>query len=100
MLDDAAFHKLQREISLTICDLPLPTLWGGGVRLYTGSVPVAPGIVHPLAVREGTVPHIDAREFALKNWTDRKYYEVCTNPVVYELLGTRAAGESGNCLIG
>jgi hypothetical protein len=94
VLDEAAFQKLQQEISLAVRDLPLPALWGDGVRLHAGSVPVAPGIVHRLAIREGTVPHIDAREFALKNWTDRKYYEVCTNPAVYELLDAQEAGNA------
>jgi hypothetical protein len=87
VMDEAAFQKLQQEISLAIRDLPLPTLWDeGNVRICTGTVPVAPGIVHKLAVREARVPHIDAREFVLKHWTDRRYYEVCSNPVVYEFL--------------
>jgi class 3 adenylate cyclase len=87
VLDDAAFHKLKEEISLTAYDVSLPTLWDEGeVRIYTGMVPVAPGIIHNLAIREGRVPHIDAREYALRNWTDRWYYEVCSNPMVYEYL--------------
>jgi hypothetical protein len=86
VLDEAAFQKLRQEISLTVHDLPLPAVWGEGVRLHTGSVPLGSGIVHPLAIREATVPHIDARQFAFKHWTDRKYYEVCTNAAVYELL--------------
>jgi hypothetical protein len=86
-LGETAFQKLQQEISLTVHDVSLPTLWDEEeVRLYSGTVPVAPGIVHRLAVREGTVAHIDARELALKHWTGRKYYEVCTHPSVYELL--------------
>lgn len=87
VVDEPAFQKLQQEISLARHDLRLPTLWAeNSVRIYTGSVPVASGIVHKLAVREARVPHIDAREFALKNWTGRRYYEVCTNPAVYEVL--------------
>jgi hypothetical protein len=92
VLDEAGFQKLQGEISLAARELPLPTLWNEGrVQLYAGTVPVAPGIVHRLAIREARIPHIDARSFALKEWTDRKYYEVCTSPSVYDLLAARAA---------
>jgi len=86
VLDEAAFAKLQQEISLTPRELELPTLWQeGGVRLFCGVVPVAPGIFHRIVVREARVPHIDAREFQLKDWTTRRYYEVCTNPIIYEI---------------
>lgn len=89
-LGETAFQKLQQEISLTVHDVSLPTLWSEEtVRLYSGTVPVAPGIVHRLAVREGRVPHIDARAFTLKHWTERRYYEVCTHPAVYEALPQR-----------
>jgi hypothetical protein len=92
VLGETAFQKLQREISLTGQELALPTLWGEDkVQIYTGTVPVAPGVVHRVAIREARIPHIDAREFALKRWTDSRYYEVCTNAAVYELLDARAA---------
>jgi hypothetical protein len=86
-LDQAGFQKLQQEISLEMLELPLPALWDeGAVRLYHSVVPVAPGIFHKLVVREGRIPHIDAREFHLKDWTDRRYYEVCANAVIYEYV--------------
>ncbi|MFB3813259.1 MAG: hypothetical protein ACE14L_04035 [Terriglobales bacterium] len=87
VLDEAGFAKLRQEISLTAREVMLPTLWNeGSVQLYCGVVPVAPGIFHQLIVREARIPHIDAREFQLKHWTERRYYEVCTNPAVYELV--------------
>ncbi len=92
VLDEAGFAKLRLEISLNSCEVSLPTLWNEGkVRLYSGVVPVAEGIFPKLIVREARIPHIDAREFQLKDWTDRRYYEVCTNPVVYEFLEGMAA---------
>jgi hypothetical protein len=89
VLDEAAFQKLQQEIALEPHDVSLPTLWGEQtVRLYTGLVPVTQGIFHKVVVRESRIPHIDPREFQLKAWTDRRYYEVCTNQAVYERLGS------------
>jgi hypothetical protein len=60
------------------------------VRLYSGVVPVGAG--HNLVIRESRIAHVDARDFHLKNWTDRHYYEVCTNAEIYEYLAaeTRA----------
>jgi hypothetical protein len=89
VLDEAAFQKLQQEIALEPHDVSLPTLWGEQtVRLYTGLVPVTQGIFHKVVVRESRIPHIDPREFQFKAWTDRRYYEVCTNQAVYERLGS------------
>jgi hypothetical protein len=96
LLGESAFQKLQREISLSAQELALPTVWGENkVRIYSGTVAVAPGVVHRVAIREARVPHIDARERVLKRWTDLHYYEVCTHTAVYELLDTRAAA-TGN----
>ena len=86
-LNEATFNKLKQEISLQAHDLEIPTIWDKEtVRLYSGVVPVASGAFHRLAVREGRIAFIDAREFALKRWTDRHYYEVCVNPTVYEYV--------------
>jgi hypothetical protein len=93
-MDEAAFAKLQQEISLQLHEVPLPSLWGeGSVRLYSALVPVATGIFHKIVVREASIPHIDAREFQLRDWTERRYYEVCTNAEIYEYLEqAKAAG--------
>ncbi len=95
VLDEAGFAKLRQEISLISREVALPTLWNEGkVQLYSGVVPVAEGIFHKLIVREARIPHIDAREFQLKDWTERRYYEVCSNPAVYEFLEGMAVGAS------
>ncbi len=83
----AAFQKLQQEISLKLHEIELPTIWDNElVRLYSGMVPVGTGLFHELVIREGIVAHIDAQNFDLKAWTDMRYYEVCTNPVIYEYI--------------
>lgn len=86
-LSPEAFTRLQQEISLKCYSLDVPTVWAGeSVRLWAGTVPVGPGSFHRIIVREGIIPHIDARNFSLKQWTERRYYELCTNSTIYEYL--------------
>ncbi len=86
-ISEPAFQKLRTEISLQELDLKAPTLWKDEkMRLYSGLVPVGAGSFHKIAVREAFIPHIDARDFSLKDWTNRRYYEVCTTQVIYEYL--------------
>ncbi len=83
---------MSKEISLQRHEVQMPMLWGAEkVTLYSGLVPLSSGSFHPLVVREATVPHIDASGFALKRWTERPYYEVCTQAAVYELVEKRAS---------
>src|SRR5262249_6655470 len=89
LLDEAAFQKLQQEISLQPTDKRLPTVWDSeDVRLYSGLVPVASGAFHRLVMREGKIPLIDPRDFTFKKWIWRSYFEVCPNPDVYASLET------------
>src|SRR5216684_4451294 len=86
-INEAAFRKLETEISLRSHDLQLPGIWQTNtVRLYSGVVPIGQGLFHKIVVREGFVPHIDARDFSLKQYTDKRYYEVCTNPRIYKAV--------------
>ncbi len=86
-INAACFEKLQKEISLKAHEVELPMIWDKEtVRLYTGVVPVAPGIFHKIVVREGRIAHVNAEDFSLKCWTDKKYYEVCVNETIYELF--------------
>jgi hypothetical protein len=87
-LNQAAFKKLQSEISLQVVDAEMPNLLTEAkVRLYHGVVPVGPGMFHKIVVREARMPHINPRDFAIKHWTENMYYEVCTNQAVYDHLG-------------
>jgi hypothetical protein len=82
-----AFVKLQSEISLELLEVELPNFWGTEkVSLYSGLVPVAPEVFHRIVVRESKTPRVGAQDFAIKHWTDRLYYEVCTNNRVYETV--------------
>jgi len=42
-------------------------------------------------VRASRIPQVAQQNFALQNWTERWYYEVCSNPAVYAALEAKAA---------
>jgi hypothetical protein len=86
-LNEAAFEKLQTEISLQAYDLEVPMIWNTSTaRVYSGSVPLGQGLFHRIIVREGRIAHVDPRDFSLKHLTDRRYYEVCVHPRIYEAI--------------
>jgi len=87
LISKPAFEKLSQEISLKERRVDLPSVWPDEpVRFFTGMVPVAAGAFHKIVVREGTIPHVDARSMSVTDWTTRKYYEVCVNQEIYDLL--------------
>lgn len=92
-LSAAAFEKLQSEISLEPIELKLPELWGSeGFKLYRALVAVHNDIFRKIVLRESRVAQIDPRNFTLQKWTEKSYYEVCTDPAIYsELDGEKAA---------
>lgn len=86
-INEEAFQKLRTEISLQAFDMQVPMIWDKRkVRLYSGVVPIGQGLFHKIAIREGLVAHIDARDFSLKHYTDQHYYEICTNERIYQAL--------------
>ncbi|HET9838765.1 MAG TPA: hypothetical protein VFR84_11055 [Candidatus Angelobacter sp.] len=86
-INEAAFRKLRSEVSLQAFDVTVPMIWNKrAVRIYAGMVPLGQGSFHQIVVREGRVAHVDARDFSLKQITDRHYYEVCTHPKIYQAI--------------
>jgi hypothetical protein len=63
-------------------------LWGSEqYRLHSGLVPIGTDIFRKIVVRETRIAQIDPRTFSLIKWTEKAYYEVCTSPAIYALLG-------------
>jgi class 3 adenylate cyclase len=90
-LNQPAFDKLSKEISLEVNELELPMLWGPEkVKFYSGLVPMAQGSFHKIHVREVPVALIDAATHALQQWTSVRFYEVITNAAVSEQIEARA----------
>ena len=91
-LSPAAFQKLRKEISLEPISLQLPELWGSeSFQLFRGLVTVDNDIFRKIVLRESRVAQVDPRNFRLQKWTDKSYYEVCSDPAIYEQLETEKA---------
>jgi hypothetical protein len=89
-MNEAAFRKLQQEISLQPLTVKLPASIAssdkGEYRLLSGTVPVDRDIFRKIVVRESRVPRVDPNDFSVQSWTERSYYEVCADPAIYAAL--------------
>ena len=98
-MNEAAFRKLKQEISLEPLKVKLPASLAssemGEYKLFSGTVPVDREIFRRIVVRESRVPRINPSDFSVEGWTERSYYEVCTDPAIYAAL-EKGKGASGN----
>jgi hypothetical protein len=86
-LSPAAFRKLRKEISLEPVTVQLPELWGSeSFKLFRGLVTVDNDIFRKIVLRESRVAQVDPRNFTLQKWTDKPYYEVCSDAAIYSQL--------------
>jgi class 3 adenylate cyclase len=98
-MNEVAFRKLKQEITLEPLKVKLPATLAssdkGEYRLYSATVPVDRDIFRKIVVRESRIPRIDPADFAVKGWTERPYYEICTDPAIYAALekGKSASGK-------
>lgn len=86
-LNPEGFRKLRKEIDLKRIGLVLK---GKRAIFYTGRFPLATGEYRRLVIREGSIPRVQPDTLGVVGATDRRYYEICTNPKVYELLKKHA----------
>ena len=91
-LSEAAFRKLQQEISISPWAVD-PSESGfngpwidGECEFFTGTVPIANGVFRKIVIRKNRIAQVDVRDLSILHWTDRWYYEVCANPAVYAAL--------------
>jgi hypothetical protein len=88
-MNEAAFRKLEQEISLAPLAVKLPPSAAsdkGEYRLSSGVVPVDRDIFRKIVVRQSRIPRINVEDFSVQGWTDRTYYELCTDPAIYAAL--------------
>ena len=89
-MNETAFRKLQQEITLEALKVRLPASLAssdkGEYRLFSATVPVDRDIFRKIVVRESRIPRIDPADFSVTGWTERSYYEICTDPAIYAAL--------------
>ena len=94
-MNEAAFRKLEQEVSLVPLAVKLPPSIAssdkGEYRLFSATVPVDRDIFRKIVVRQSRVPRINVEDFSVQGWTDRTYYEVCTDSAIYAALEKKKA---------
>jgi hypothetical protein len=83
-LNAEGFEKLSREIDLKSLECHIPELQAEKISVHTGKFPTVTGKYHRLIIREDRIPVISPHDFSILQKTDKKYYEVCTHPLLYE----------------
>jgi hypothetical protein len=96
-MNQAAFRKLEQEISLVPLAVKLPPALAsdkGEYRLSSGVVPVDRDIFRKIVVRESRIPNVNPEDFSVRGWTDRTYYEICTDPAIYAALEKKKSAKA------
>ena len=85
-LNAEGFEKLSQEIDLKPLECHIPELQSEKIRVHTGKFPTVTGKYHRLIIREDRIPAISPHDFSILRKTDKKYYEVCTHPLLYKYI--------------
>lgn len=82
-LNPEGFDKLGQEINLTALNIAVPELKRKKIKLHTGKFPLTTGRFQRLIIRESRIRQLRPDTLQPIKTTGRKYYEVCTHPLVY-----------------
>ena len=86
-LNEEGFQKLSEEILLEQIEISMDMPWGKEeVPLYYGEVPMGES-VEVLVLRKGLARQL-LPDGKIGKASDHNYYEVCTNPALYELASS------------
>jgi hypothetical protein len=88
-LNEAGFKKLAKEIDLKSMNCRIPELDNEDIRIHSGKFPLVTGTYQRLIIREDWVREINAADFQVKSKTNRKFYEVCSNPILTKYVKSR-----------
>jgi hypothetical protein len=97
-MNEAAFRKLKQEITLEPLKVKLPSTLASDkseYHLFIATVPIDHEIFRKIVIRESRIPRIDPADFSVKGWTDRSYYEICTDQAIYRALEKRKGASGG-----
>lgn len=96
-MNEAAFRKLEQEISLVPLTVKLPQSLASDkaeYNLLSGTVPVDRDIFRKIVVRQSRIPRVNVEDFSVHGWSERHYYEVCTDPAIYAALENKKAAKA------
>jgi hypothetical protein len=92
-LNDEGFEKLSEEISLEAVHTNLEYPWSKEeVVLYYGEVPMGESVEY-LVLRKGVARQL-LPDGKIGKPSEHHYYEVCTNPTLYEIVATLRRNQS------
>ncbi len=80
------FDKLFDEIYLKRVETVIPEIRKTPLILYTGKFPTASGNYQRIIIREEDVYLVSPEDLSPLRPTGRKYYEVCTQPALYDYI--------------
>ena len=95
-LSEDGFVKLSNEISLRCFELVIPSLWKEKTWIHAGRFPTLSGSYQNLLIRESRVARVDPSDFHFIQWTSRRFFEVCTNPKISQIIEKMINGNSDN----
>jgi len=78
------FEKLKDEIDLKRLELTIPELSNDTIIVHTGIFPTLSSKYQRLVIREAAIPLVSPDDLSVVRMTAEKYYEVCTNTIVYD----------------
>lgn len=79
-----AFKKLSKEINLKMLPGDAIRKYDSYSNLYSGRFPTKSGRYQQLVIREAQIPVVNPDTLKTKRITAHKYYEVCTQPRLYQ----------------
>ena len=78
------FEKLKDEIDLKSMELTIPELCRDTIIVHTGIFPTLSSKYQRLVIREAAIPLVSPEDLSIIRMTAEKYYEVCTNSIIYD----------------
>lgn len=93
-LNQGGFKKLTKEIDLKTINCLIPEIQKDPIVIHTGKFPLVTGTFQRLIIREGFVLELNIANWEIMGKVNRKYYEVCTHPVLIQYLENQEKNSS------
>ncbi len=88
-LSESGFQKLSKEIELKALTCVIPDIQPEKIKIHTGKFPTVTGKFKWIVIREDTIMEVSPENLKPIRSTNRKYFEVCSHPKIYEYVKNR-----------